>query len=192
MQITYKDENGNIVNEKLAGFSVRFELNEDEYHPTPISMDGDITFICKDIKCKHREECKKYKIPQNKMAKVCPYMKKVKHLLSEYDDNLKDITPISLADYWYITFGDIKGLSRKLYKHKVIHVTHNCEKCKKNDTCKHFSKDNPVCELHENLFALSALGEGEIPVWNDDHTKCNMIMRGDCAKKYIEEQEKHR
>ena len=54
------------------------------------------------------------------------------------------------------------------------------------------SKDNPVCELYENLFALSALGEGEIPVWNDDHTQCNMSMHGDCAKKYIEEQEKHR
>ena len=33
---------------------------------------------------------------------------------------------------------------------------------------------------------------GKDIVWNDDHTQCNMIMHGDCAKKYIEEQEKHR
>lgn len=194
MNVSYKDKDGKVIKEKFGGFSVYYAINAGDIKY--VSLEGDCTFRCDEIKCPNREDCKNSNISEEKILKKCPYMKNLKKLTSQYGKKI-GFLPLNLEDAHYLLFGDTKGLSKDYADNIVVYITHNCENCKKRTDCNELSfseknNKNHCCGLAENIFALSALGRGGVPVWDEEHKSCRQVIFGDCAKRFLKEQEKQR
>ena len=193
MQYFYKDKDNKIINKKFAGFSTYLSVNKSE---EPVidyfSMDADIIFRCDTLNCKHREKCKNSQISADKMAKKCPYIKKINKLFKEYSKGKS--YSINYTDFCYLMFGDIKDLPQERADETVVCIEHNCKDCKKHDTCEKLAitSKNPICPLNEELFALSSLGVNGIAIWDENHTECKQVLHGECAKNFLELKEKQR
>ena len=99
MQYSYKDKDNKIINKKFAGFSTYLSVNKSE---EPVidyfSMDADIIFRCDTLNCKHREKCKNSQISADKMAKKCPYIKKINKPRNDAIHSGKDVTSKEALD----------------------------------------------------------------------------------------------
>ncbi|MCR5506590.1 MAG: hypothetical protein K6F04_01940 [bacterium] len=191
MKISYPSKDGKIKTETFGGFSVYLEVNGDKSSDDLYSLDGDDLYRCDKKDCSYYKECSKDCISYSELNKHCVYMKKLKSLIAEYNANF---SIISMSTLWGKLFGDTDGLSNEAIDNTVVHIEHDCKNCPKFENCKELVVNSGKCncEFSSKLFELSAYGTGGIPVWNDEHTHCEAIMYGKCAKAYLSSKEKQR
>ncbi len=193
MKISYVDKENKEVVEYVSGFYSYFQVNE-KLPKGYMSLDGDNYFRCDEIECSHREKCKKSKLSPDEMLSKCSYLQKLQSLISEYTDKTSDNTCMRYGVLWEKLFGDTNDLSDETKQYIIFDIHHNCKDCKKVNSCNELvnGKGSGHCEFSSKIFELTALGINGIPVWNKDHTRCEAVMQGECAKRYLESQEKQR